>query len=187
MRRKCNVANKYRLGGIRLQRLASPSGDKRNFLLSVENQYQGNSSVQSEKKLYLIRSQPIKTQSKNKEIAWSAGKHELPSRGWIEFYIWLVERTARVFWTNHWAKFSKTEAMPYNFTFDTQLKISLYVNLLNDEQCFASSCHSLSFRFARWYPQDCSSISVFPSSFCSESEVFRQRCFVQFVERLHQE
>lgn len=72
-----------RLGGIRLQRLATPSGDKRNFLLSVENQYQGNFSVQSEKKLYLIRSQPMKTQSKNKETSWSAGKHKWPNRGWF--------------------------------------------------------------------------------------------------------
>ena len=57
-----------RLGGIRLQRLATPSGDKRNFLLSVENQYQSNSSVQSEKSFTLSEASQWKLKVKTRKL-----------------------------------------------------------------------------------------------------------------------
>lgn len=44
---------------------------------------------------------PMRNRSKSKQTAWSAGKHGRPKRDWFQYFIWLVERVARVFWTNH--------------------------------------------------------------------------------------
>ena len=44
-----------------------------------------------------------------------AGKTRRPSRDWFKFFVQLVGRVARVFWTNHRAKWNKTNAMPDYF------------------------------------------------------------------------
>ena len=42
--------------------------------------------------------------SKNKKATWSAGKRGWPSCDWFWFGIWLVQKVARVLWTNHLSK-----------------------------------------------------------------------------------
>ena len=48
--------------------------------------------------------EPMRTRSKNNQTYKSAGIHGRLSRDWLSFYIWLVERAAKVSRTNHRAK-----------------------------------------------------------------------------------
>ena len=60
-------------------------------------------------------SKPIRAQSKRRQTTKSAGKRGRPSGNWFRLCIWLVERVVRVSWTNHRAKWSKTNALPDYF------------------------------------------------------------------------
>ena len=51
----------------------------------------------------------VKTAGKE---AGKARKREWLNQGWVKFWIWLVKRVARVFWTNHRVKFCRTKAVP---------------------------------------------------------------------------
>ena len=55
------------------------------------------------------KGQPVRTQIKNTRNVQSAGKREWTRRDLFKFWIWLVEKVARFFWTNCTATWSKTE------------------------------------------------------------------------------
>lgn len=58
------------------------------------------------------------------QAAQSVGQREQQSCVWFKFWIWLVKKVAGVFWTNHTALQSRTNAI--RIAFDTQMKLASY-------------------------------------------------------------
>ena len=70
------------------------------YQLSVEKPKQKLSQLTTNQNKCYHHYCPVRTES----LAWSAGKHEWSKWDWFLFCIWLVEMTARVFWSNQRAK-----------------------------------------------------------------------------------
>ena len=70
------------------------------YQLSVQKPKQKLSQLSTNQNKCYHHHCPVRTES----LAWSAGKHEWSKWDWFLFCIWLVEMTARVFWSNQRAK-----------------------------------------------------------------------------------
>ena len=64
--------------------------------------------------------EPMRSKIQNKQTIWSAGKREWPCLDWFSFGSDWLKKVARVVWTSHAARKSKTKAIPNYFWHPTE-------------------------------------------------------------------
>ena len=96
--------------------------------------------------------EPMRSKIQIKQTIWSAGKREWPCLDWFSFGSDWLKKVARVVWTSHAARKSKTKAIPNYFwhQIETCSKEVLFLQILRENDFWVFAFHIAGCQIEVW-------------------------------------